>query len=382
MKIFYYTWHENTEQDMAEGLMRLGHEVVKCYIPLKNYEEDEEFTQNLERIFLEQECEMFITFNFFPIIAKTAHKMKKRYVAWTYDMPQYTIFSPSVQSEYVSIFLFDRAQYLRLKKIKPTNIYYQPLAVNTERLEKLLGEFSGEVDYQDEISFVGGLYENTLYRQVRYLPEYLKGYIEGIINAQQTIYGYNLVADVLTDEVVGELEKYINMNMDNSYFITNKELYADMINQEITGRERSAMLVALAQNKNVKLYTGSDMSLVPGVQAGGTVAYGKEMPKIFRNSKINLNITLRSIESGIPLRALDVMGAGGFLLSNYQPELAEYFVNGEEMVMFESREDLVAKATYYLKHEEERKRIAYQGYKKVREQFSYGVQLQKILELV
>ena len=57
------------------------------------------------------------------------------------------------------------------------------------------------------------------------------------------------------------------------------------------------------------------------------------MPLIFRESKINLNITLRSITSGMPLRALDIMGAGGFLLSNYQQELAENYIDGEELVL-------------------------------------------------
>ena len=38
---------------------------------------------------------------------------------------------------------------------------------------------------------------------------------------------------------------------------------------------------------------------------------------MFANSKVNLNITLRNIKTGIPLRALDIMGAGGFLLTNY-----------------------------------------------------------------
>ena len=40
---------------------------------------------------------------------------------------------------------------------------------------------------------------------------------------------------------------------------------------------------------------------------------------------------------------MDILGAGGFLLSNYQPELAEYFEDGKEVVMYHSRADLVEK---------------------------------------
>lgn len=382
MKIFYYTWHENSENDMMEALARLGHVVVKCHIPLKNYEEDEEFTANLERIFLEQQCDIFLSFNFFPIIAKSAHQVQKRYISWIYDMPHLTLFSPAVQSEYVSIFTFDKVQYEEVKRIKHTQLYHLPLPVNTIRLNKLLGEFSREAEYQQDISFVGSLYEKNMYRQINYLPDYLKGYVDGVAEAQQKIYGYNLVQETLTDEVVEQLGKYIHMRLEPSYLVSEKQLYADMINAEITHRERKDLLSALAAGGRFKLYTGSDLSLVPKAQAGGIVSYDTQMPQVFRSSKINLNITLRSIVSGIPLRALDIMGAGGFLLSNYQPELAEYFIDGQEVVMFESKEDMLAKAAYYLQHEEQRKEIAYNGWKKVQEEFSYDVLLKKLFDSV
>mgnify|MGYP002508081159 CR=1 FL=1 len=45
------------------------------------------------------------------------------------------------------------------------------------------------------------------------------------------------------------------------------------------------------------------------------------------------------------------MGAGGFLLSNYQTELAEQFEDGKELALYASKEELLAKAQYYLSHE-------------------------------
>ena len=44
----------------------------------------------------------------------------------------------------------------------------------------------------------------------------------------------------------------------------------------------------------------------------GYADYYKQMPHIFHDAKINLNIALRVIQTGIPLRVLDVMGCGGF----------------------------------------------------------------------
>ena len=379
MRIFYYTWFENSEQDMSEALVRLGHDVIKCHIPFMDYEEDAYFTENFERIVKENKCDLILSFDFFPIIAKSADRLKVRYISWVYDMPHHTVYSPSVESDYVSLFLFDRNFYLELKEIKPNHIYHLPLAVNTVRLNRQLGKVA---DFTQEVSFVGSLYEKNNYRKIQYLPEYVRGYVQGVIEAQKHIYGYNLVAEALQNEIKKEIEKYVELNLYPGYLVKKEKIYVDMINAEITCQERIELLEALAREHEVKLYTGSNGGVISGVKQEGIVSYMEEMPQVFQSSKINLNITLRSIESGIPLRALDIMGAGGFLLSNYQTELAENFIDGQELVLFESKEDMLEKVDYYLENEEERKRIARNGWEKVQREYSYEVQLKKIFERI
>lgn len=66
------------------------------------------------------------------------------------------------------------------------------------------------------------------------------------------------------------------------------------------------------------------------------------------------------------------MGAGGFLISNWQPELAECFEEGKEVVMYYDRNDLMSKIEYYLQNEDERMKIAENGQKKIIEQFDYS----------
>ena len=88
---------------------------------------------------------------------------------------------------------------------------------------------------------------------------------------------------------------------------------------------------------------------------------------------------MRGIKSGIPLRAFDIMGAGGFLLSNYQEGFLEYFVPGEDFVYYESKEDLLAKVEYYLSHDEERKAIARNGHEKVAASHTYRHRIGEML---
>lgn len=114
----------------------------------------------------------------------------------------------------------------------------------------------------------------------------------------------------------------------------------------------------------------------------GLVDYWKGAPRVFRQSKINLNLTLRSIRSGVPLRVWDILGAGGFCITNYQAELPLYFVNGEDLVWFKSRGELFRLVDYYLEHEDERRRIAENGYRKVREFHDYASRIDEIAEYI
>ena len=107
--------------------------------------------------------------------------------------------------------------------------------------------------------------------------------------------------------------------------------------------------------------------------------YYSTMPRVFRNSKINLNISLKLIQSGIPLRVLDVLGCGGFLITNYQPEIMEYFTPGRDLVVYEDIVDLVSKVEYYLIHEDERKAIAANGYKRCQEIFGFDDRMRTLL---
>ena len=147
--------------------------------------------------------------------------------------------------------------------------------------------------------------------------------------------------------------------------------------------ERIECLNLLAKAAKVDLYT-DDLAKdrLRNVIIRGTVSYFNDMPKVFAASKINMNFTIRNIRSGIPLRVWDVLGAGGFLLTNFQPEFLSFFENGKDIVFYDSLSDMQAKALYYLEHEDERKQIAENGHKKVKELHTYDIRIKQMLEYV
>ena len=62
------------------------------------------------------------------------------------------------------------------------HIWYLPLGVNTKRLDYLLDHCGDLAAYENEISFVGSLYERNSYDSLRpRLPGYLQGYFDAAI---------------------------------------------------------------------------------------------------------------------------------------------------------------------------------------------------------
>lgn len=228
-------------------------------------------------------------------------------------------------------------------------------------------------------------YHAYMYNQLNYLPSYLRGYLDGIINSQLNIYGYNMLQELLTDNIISELDKYISLDDSVDIKLPHEIVYENMLYDKLAEIERRDVLQRCAKYAEVALYTGSDTNGINDVykhqiKIMPPVDYNVQLPQIYKQSKINLNITCRSITSGMPLRVLDIMASGGFLISNYQPELAEYFVPGEEMVLYESMSDLEDKVRYYLEHDEERIAIARRGCEKTRAEFSYEKILAEIFK--
>ena len=88
----------------------------------------------------------------------------------------------------------------------------------------------------------------------------------------------------------------------------------------------------------------------------------EEAARVYADSKVCFNI---AITNDINMRNFEVLGAGGFLLTERVPYLEELFKDGVHCVMWDTLDDAIAKAKYYIEHDDERKKIAEEGYKHV-----------------
>lgn len=395
MHILMYRWKAYNYRDIEQTFLLLGHTVDNIEQELGSYDVSPEFERVIEEKIRGTHYDMVFTVNYFPLISNVCERTGVNYVSWTCDNPLISMYHESVFHACNYIFTFDKTNYLEFRGMGVKHIWYLPLAVDTERMDALLGvpEEVGRWKvaqdpemrkYRGDVAFVGSLYERNSYDKIKNrLPEYLRGYFDAVMEAQLNISGANIVEPMLTTNILEQLQEYFQLEKSEGSFSDLGLIFqTTVLGFKIAEIERRRALIELSKHYRVNVYSNSDVSDLLRIQYCGSVDYWSEMPKVFRMSKINLNFTIPNIKSGIPLRIWDVLGCGGFLLTNYQAEIPYYFKEGEDLVCFDGLEDLCEKVGYYLEHEEERKRIAWNGYHKVREKHSYIERIHTILDTV
>lgn len=103
-----------------------------------------------------------------------------------------------------------------------------------------------------------------------------------------------------------------------------------------------------------------------------------ETAGIYARSKICLNIDGNARAHFNP-RTYDILATGSFQLMDRHSAFQDTLVEGRDYVAYETIDDLLFKCNYYLAHEEERERIAVQGYENGKE-VSMKNTLRRILE--
>lgn len=388
MEILFYRYNSICESDILDILKHAGHQLDELTEEMVN----KQFTDQ-ERIVLissalkKKGYDFVFSINFFPIISDVCNIFKIPYVCWIVDCPVMELYSYAVRNPCNRIFIFDYAMYQEFIDENPEGIFYLPLGASYNRLDRVICTISDteKMRYKADVSFVGSLYtEKCPYNSFKEQNTYLRGYLDGIIQAQQRVYGYNFLEECITEEVIQEFKQKVPC-----YYFTERYQQNDRaamahlyLGNKVTEQERIYLLKLVSEKFDLKLYTTSDKAYVPMADYRGTAETMCEMPKIFHLSKINLNLTSKPIRTGLPLRIWDILGAGGFLLTNYQSEIEEYFEVGKELEVFSCEEELLQKIEYYLLHDTERIKIAEHGYRKAKKLYSLEARIEKILETI
>lgn len=375
-------------RDIPRNLEKIGYEVCLERTPFHVISYDKEKVRDIELLLVECKPDYVFTYDFSRIIAEACFMQGINYISWVYDCPHEALYSKQAFYKTNYIFIFDKMQCNRLKEIGLENLFYMPLAVDPERVSELLKKGENST-FNTDISFIGSLYyrdnnEMVLSKLTGYGREKWE------MMAGRSFMNWNKgssIYDVMTDDFV---ELFDSLNGGNSnesapYMSKKYKFESYILSRYVAYRERVKILNDLSDKYKVVFYTRDKKldELSRNINIKNEVNYENgELSRIYKNSKICVNISLHCIETGLSQRIFDVMASGGFLLTNYQEELEDFFEIGKDLEVFHNEEELLYKVGYYIEHDRERERIIQSGRKKVEKNHTYKRRLSEIMRIV
>ncbi len=384
MNIIFCRYKNVCEYDYIDAFKKLGVNVVELNINDIRANSIEEKAEIIGNVMREHTPIFVFSINYFPYVSIVCNSLKIKYVSVSVTCPMVEIYNVTIRNECNRVFLFDYEQYLSVKDENPDGIFYLPLGTNAERLANATGKI--EACCYD-VSFVGSLYnEKDPFNELKIKQE-RKTYYENLMRTQimNASSGQDYLEGTITEENVEEIKNAASDFYSTALSVKNIDTYVavnNYLSPHMTYIERVRILNNIAKKNGEKclhLFTNSDATELEDVIVHGGVDTLKEMPKVFRQSKINLNLSTRSIKTGIPQRVWDILGAGGFLITNYQNELNKYFEIGEHLEVYKDENELLDKIEYYLQNEELREKIARKGHELVKEKHTV---LNRVIEIV
>ena len=240
---------------------------------------------------------------------------------------------------------------------KGARVLYSPMAGNPfEQSEKL----AKKNDFFDGVTFLGAPigYRPSILAHLYYnkVPLRIYGHNwdwcprEYDTNTAEIKYFKNAIFGI-NDKVIHDLYYYAISNIFNSPFDflrhQSQKVLARYVRKKFDVEEYYAHLppsIILGPYDDKQFY-----GLVSGssINVGFSHISGKEGSKYER-----MQVRLRDFE--IPI-------AGGFYIAQYSRELSELFIEGEHIVFWKNRNDLLEKVKFYLNNPNERSRIAETG---------------------
>ena len=324
-----------SEKQIAEAVELLGYEVIWFEKECSDCNYDIEYANTVMDWCGQNKIEQIWSVDFLPIIARGCHILHIPYISWVTEKRVHTLYSNVVTHKENFIFVSEETVYEQVKDRNAGHIFYMMPGGLIQKKEVLDGVML-HLPQEDKNKYL--LSEQC--------PEYLLGYLRGIMEAQLKIFGYHLVEKLLKEEIKEEFTKNIQRKGLRSDYEEEPIVYLmdDFLCGSMTMYEKERLIQQVKVDKIVEENTGDIGS-------------------------INVVLADRKWKQGISFEVFAIMGAGGFVISNYQTGMEEYFDIGSELVIFEDYEDLKRKIAYYKEHVEERDAIARNGQKAVAERY-------------
>ncbi|MCF6286814.1 MAG: glycosyltransferase [Candidatus Hydrogenedentes bacterium] len=277
------------------------------------------------------------------LFARFFNDAKMPYVSWFTDTPRMILFNRTMYvSEYAVAATWEKAYAPHLEAYGFSHVHYMPLAT-----DPTIFNGSPPNDFDRDLAFVG----NSMLVQ---LGEALEAHrdLPQVVAAVEAALNEGRVTKVAyTEGVSGIIGEALYDSLNESQR-RNAEL---LINYEATSQQRVNLVNYLIPMGIEARGDGSWQRILSDYESN--LGYFDDLAPFYRSTAINLNNTSLQMRDAVNQRVFDCPAAGGFLITDNQPDLHDLFDVENEVVTYESLPELGDKIQYYLKRPEERAAI-------------------------
>lgn len=289
---------------------------------------------------------------------------KLPYVSWFTDTPRMILFNRTMEvSEFAVAATWERAYESYLRRLGFEHVHYMPLATDPE-----LFKGTPATEFARSLAFVG----NSMLVQLGEALEKHRESRQVVEAVERAIRTGRATREAYAEGVAGILGESLYNSLDD-IGQRNAEL---LLNYEVTSHERVELARALAP---LGLEARGDGSWAKVIERHGPgVHYFDELPGFYRETAVNVNQTSLQMRDAVNQRVFDCPAAGGFLITDDQPDLHEHFDVAREMVTYRSLAELQEKTQYYLHHHEERASLILRARERVLANHTHAHRLQAL----
>ena len=372
MKILYLKNTRENHIDIIETLKKRKHILKIEKIPNDDTALLKKLTEQKDNSLLRKlengKWDMVFTIDYYPCVSMICESMKIRYVSWIMEPPFSVLYSSTILNSVNLIFVTDKWLVANFRREGIGNIFYLSEGVNLERCnqtKKMLDKQNEQI----ECSLIGNTrivpWQEVF--QTEHLLDATLGYLEGTMISQNLVFGLDFFAEGLPDYLYKDLMRNSRIRMRDDSVQSIQQFYAEQcFYPRTSAADRDIAAKILSKSMTLNLYTDNEGFEIENIKNCGRISY-EERFEIMGKSLLNVCIAPRGLRDGIYGQAIQIMGMRGFLICDYREELAENFVPGEEIIIYEDRKQLVETASYYLEHPKEREKIAQRAFEKVQE---------------
>lgn len=297
-------------------------------------------------------------------------------IVWYLDDPKRDRDFPNIEGMDTSnyfIFCYDKNHIGFLHKNGFEHVHYMPVGtiMSPDHLNRSL------IKKHDGVSYVGSLMTGETIMNNRVLQSNFPQWVEWLKSS---------LSEIQQGKWYDEMDCLQNKPFPDGVALSHTTI-TTYLQDAITNQYRTNVLERMTKH-NLQTYGGKDLlsdacsPVLKKAYQGKRVSYHEELPAVYAQSSVNLNLNHFQTTHGIAQRIYDSLAVGGFIITDTNPAITESFTNKQEIVCAESVDEMDELAGYYLNHQSEREAITKKGQEKVLAHDTLDQRLHEIINIV